>query len=50
MEHAITMVTDDDNDEDDKQPIIYQSKNLSKGFYLFGPHFNLYQSLNRLPI
>ena len=26
------------------------SYNSYKGFYLFGPHFDLYQSLNRLPI
>ena len=23
---------------------------IGAGFYLFGPHFDLYQSLNRLPI
>ena len=23
---------------------------VKTGFYLFGPHFDLYQSLNRLPI
>ena len=30
MEHEFTMVTDDDSDEGDNQPIIYQRENLSK--------------------